>query len=57
MLGPKAAAALAGLLSGLRRGARVEARFRGGAELYPAEVTRLRKDGTVDVVYDDDGSR
>jgi Ni/Co efflux regulator RcnB len=37
----------------LREGARVEANYRGGGDWYKGTVSRVRQDGTVDLVYDD----
>ena len=37
----------------LRKGYRVEARYKGRSRYYPGTVTRVRADGSVDIDYDD----
>jgi len=38
---------------GMKRGDKVEARYRGGAKFYPGVIKRDNRDGTFDVDYDD----
>ncbi|CAM9381976.1 unnamed protein product, partial [Hapterophycus canaliculatus] len=42
-----------GTTVGLLEGDRVEADFRGRGRYYPGRVTRIHRDGTIDVDYDD----
>ena len=37
----------------LREGTKVEARYKGGRRLYPGRITRVHRDGTCDIDYDD----
>ncbi|CAM9205087.1 unnamed protein product, partial [Laminaria digitata] len=39
--------------SGLREGARVEARYKGRGLYYPGVIARVRRDGSCDIDYDD----
>jgi hypothetical protein len=38
---------------GFAVGARVEARYKGRSKWFPGEITRVRNDGTYEVLYDD----
>lgn len=37
----------------IKEGDRVEARFKGGAKYYPGKITRVNRDGSYAILYDD----
>lgn len=38
---------------GLREGMRIEARYKGRSRYYPGKISRIHRDGTCDIDYDD----
>ncbi|CAM9385942.1 unnamed protein product, partial [Sphacelaria rigidula] len=52
-LGPSKGTAGSNTGNDLREGARVEARYKGRSRYYPGKISRVHRDGSCDIDYDD----